>query len=443
MNSSPKSKVPAILRVASGNFIEMFDFFLYGFYARYIAAAFFPSDNHYASLLLTFAVFGAGFLMRPIGAVVLGAYIDRVGRRKGLTLTLALMALGTFTVAFMPGYASVGLAAPIVVFLGRLLQGLSAGVELGGVSVYLFEIAPAHRKGFYVGWQSSSLQVATMAAAGIGYLLNTLVAPAEIHAWAWRVPFFVGCLIVPILLVLRNSLEETEAFLARKHHPRFSEILLSLAANYRLIIHGMLLVVMTTVTFYLVAVYTPTFGRTVLKLSASDSLATTFVVGLLSFFCVPAMGAVSDRVGRRPVLYGATILGVLTAYPALSWLVANPDFRHLLVVELWLAFLYGAYNGAAMVTLTEIMPAHVRTVGFAFAFSLAVAIFGGFTPLVSTWLIHATGDKAAPGIWMTMASMCGVVATAMLRTEAPAPGSLASRRRMRSAFRPAGVPLAD
>lgn len=443
MNTTHASKFLAILRVASGNFIEMFDFFLYGFYARYIAAAFFPSESQYASLLLTFAVFGAGFLMRPIGAIILGSYIDRVGRRKGLTVTLAIMALGTFTVAFMPSYATIGLAAPIIVFLGRLLQGFSAGVELGGVSVYLFEIAPPNQKGFYVGWQSSSLQVATMTAAGIGYLLNTLVAPATIHAWAWRVPFFIGCLIVPILLVLRNSLEETDAFLTRKHHPHFSEILVSLAANYRLIIHGMLLVVMTTVTFYLVAVYTPTFGRTVLKLSATDGLAVTFGVGLLSFFCVPAMGALSDRIGRRPVLYGATTLGILTAYPALSWLVANPTFGHLMMVELWLALLYAAYNGAAMVALTEIMPAHVRTVGFAFAFSLAVAIFGGFTPLVSTWLIHATGDKAAPGLWMTFAALCGVAATVMLRSTTPATDAAVSGGRLRSAFQTVGAPAGD
>ncbi|MDE1949052.1 MAG: MFS transporter [Burkholderiales bacterium] len=440
MNTTHASKFPAILRVASGNFIEMFDFFLYGFYARYIAAAFFPSENQYASLLLTFAVFGAGFLMRPIGAIILGGYIDRVGRRKGLTVTLAIMALGTLIVAFTPSYASIGLAAPIIVFLGRLLQGFSAGVELGGVSVYLFEIAPNNQKGFYVGWQSSSLQVATMAAAGIGYLLNDLVAPATLHAWAWRIPFLIGCLIVPFLLVLRNSLEETEAFLARKHHPRFSEILYSLAANYRLIIHGMLLVVMTTVTFYLVAVYTPTFGSTVLKLSASDGLAVTFAVGLLSFFCVPAMGALSDRIGRRPVLFGAATLGILTAYPALSWLVANPSFAHLMIVELWLAFLYAAYNGAAMVALTEIMPAHVRTVGFAFAFSLAVAIFGGFTPMVSTWLIHATGDKAAPGLWMTFASFCGIVATLMLRRATPATAAGQAGSGLRSAFRVAGTP---
>jgi MHS family citrate/tricarballylate:H+ symporter-like MFS transporter len=414
MKDSTRANIPAILRVASGNFMEMFDFFLYGFYARYISAAFFPSASHYASLLLTFATFGAGFLVRPIGAIVLGGYIDRVGRRKGLTVTLGIMAVGTIAIACVPTYATIGIAAPILVVMGRLVQGFSAGVELGGVSVYLSEIAPPGQKGFYVGWQASSLQVATMAAAGIGYLLNALVAPETIHAWAWRIPFLIGCLIVPLLLILRRSLEETDTFLARKRHPKFSEIVASLVVNFRLIVIGMMLVVMTTVTFYVVAVFTPTFGRAVLGLSAADGLLVTFCVGLLSFFCVPAMGALSDRVGRRPVLLVTTVAAILTAYPVLSWLVSNVSFAHLLVVELWFAFLYAAYNGAAMVMLTEIMPPEARTVGFAFAFSLAVAIFGGFTPLISTWLIHVTGDKAALAYWMTLAALCSMAATFML-----------------------------
>ncbi|WP_019937492.1 MFS transporter [Bordetella sp. FB-8] len=439
MNTKKTSKISAIVRVASGNFMEMFDFFLYGFYAHYISNAFFPTESQYASLLLTFGTFGAGFLMRPIGAIVLGGYTDRAGRRKGLTLTLAIMAIGTATIAFVPSYAAIGVTAPIIVFLGRLLQGFSAGAELGGVSVYLYEIAPPHQKGFYVGWQSSSLQVATMVAAGLGYLMNTLVAPEVLHAWAWRIPFFIGCLIVPLLFVLRRSLEETEAFLSRKHHPRLPEVLASLRSNYLLIIHGMMLVIMTTVTFYLVAVYTPTFGKTVLKLSTKDSLITTFCVGLLSFFCVPLMGAVSDRIGRRPVLYIATTLGIVTAYPALAWLSSNVSFANLMIVELWFALLYAAYNSAAMVALTDIMPAHVRTVGFSFAFSLAVAIFGGFTPLVSTWLIHATGDKAAPGLWMALAALCGLVATAMLRGSDATSRTAAPEGGLRSAFQ-ASVP---
>ncbi len=263
----PSSKLATVLRVTSGNFLEMFDFFLFGFYATHIAAAFFPAADEFASLLLTFATFGAGFLMRPLGAVILGAYVDQVGRRKGLIVTLALMALGTVLIAFVPAYATIGLIAPALVLIGRLLQGFSAGVELGGVSVYLSEMAPPNQKGFYVSWQSGSQQVAIIVAALIGYLLNKAMPASEISAWGWRIPFFIGSLIVPFLFVIRRSLQETEAFLARTHRPSTAEIFRSMLENWRIVLAGMLLVVMTTVSFYLITVYTPTFGQRVLKLS--------------------------------------------------------------------------------------------------------------------------------------------------------------------------------
>ena len=408
------SKVGTVLRVTSGNFLEMFDFFLFGFYASNIAATFFPASSEFASLMLTFGTFGAGFLMRPLGAIFLGAYVDRVGRRQGLITTLAIMACGTVLIAFVPGYASIGLLAPLLVLTGRLLQGFSAGVELGGVSVYLSEMATPGHKGFYVSWQSASQQVAIIAAAAIGYGLQTRLSAAQVSDWGWRVPFFIGCMIVPFLFVIRRSLQETEAFLARKHRPDTREIIRSMVVNRGLVVAGMLLVVMTTVSFYLITVYTPTFGRNVLKLSADTGLIVTFCVGISNFFWLPVMGAVSDRIGRKPLLILFTVLTVLTAYPALSWLVAAPSFGRMLEVELWLSFLYASYNGAMVVALTELMPVSVRTSGFSLAYSLATAIFGGFTPVMSTWLIQTTQDKAAPGYWMAFAALCGLAATLYL-----------------------------
>src|SRR5579872_611980 len=205
-SSSPppqiKSRIGAILRSTSGNFLEQFDFFLFGFYAPYIARAFFPSENETAALLNTFGVFWLGALMRPVGAIVLGAYIDRIGRRKGLIVTLAIMAIGTVTIAVCPVYASIGVAAPVIVLFARLLQGFSAGVELGGVSVYLAEISTPGNRGFYTSFQSSSQQVAIFVAAIIGYLLNESMPAATIAAWGWRIPFFVGCLIIPVIFFL-------------------------------------------------------------------------------------------------------------------------------------------------------------------------------------------------------------------------------------------------
>src|ERR1700720_1621254 len=220
-----KSRIGAILRATSGNFLEQFDFFLFGFYAQDIAKAFFPAQNDTAALLNAYGVFWLGALMRPVGAIVLGAYIDRIGRRQGLIVTLALMALGTVVIAFCPSYASIGIAATIIVLIGRLIQGFSAGVELGGVSVYLSEIATPGNKGFYTSFQSSSQQVAIFVAAIIGYALNVLLSPQQIGDWGWRIPFFIGCLIVPFIFVIRRSLEETPEFLAQKKHPTTAQIL--------------------------------------------------------------------------------------------------------------------------------------------------------------------------------------------------------------------------
>src|ERR1700687_165700 len=208
--ATEQSKLGMVLRVTSGNFLEMFDFFLSGVYASYIAKAFFPLENEYASLLLTFVAFGAGFLMRPLGAIILGAYVDRIGRRKGLIVTLSIMAAGTVLIAFVPSYATIGILAPILVLIGRLLQGFSAGVELGGVSVYLSEMATPGNKGFYVAWQSASQQVAIIFAAAIGYALNQYLSPAAITDWGWRVPFFIGCMIIPAIFVIRRSLAGSE-----------------------------------------------------------------------------------------------------------------------------------------------------------------------------------------------------------------------------------------
>jgi MHS family citrate/tricarballylate:H+ symporter-like MFS transporter len=409
-----QSKFGTVLRVTSGNFMEMFDFFLFGFYATYISKTFFPSDNEFASLMATFMTFGAGFLMRPLGAIFLGAYVDRVGRRQGLIVTLMLMALGTMLIAFVPGFATIGYAAPFLVLVGRLLQGFSAGVELGGVSVYLSEMATPGHKGFYVSWQSGSQQVAIIVAAALGYAINTTLTPAEVGNWGWRIPFFVGCMIVPVIYMIRRSLQETEEFLAREHRPDVREIFRSMVENWGLVIAGMMLVAMTTVSFYLITVYTPTFGKNVLKLSTTDSLLVTFCVGISNFIWLPIMGALSDRVGRRPLLLFFTVLTILTSYPALTWLVNDPGFGKMLMVELWLSFLYASYNGAMVVALTEVMPVSVRTAGFSLAYSLAAAIFGGFTPAIATGLIHLTGDKAAPGFWMTFAAVCGLIATLVL-----------------------------
>jgi MFS family permease len=407
------SKVRAVIQVAAGNFLEMYDFMVFGYYAAAIGAAFFPSADPFASLMKSLMTFGAGYLMRPLGANVLGAYIDHVGRRKGLLLTLTLMALGTLSIACTPSYRTIGLLAPVLVLLGRLLQGLSAGVELGGVSVYLSEIATPHRKGFFSSWQSASQQVAVMLAAVIGIAVAALLSPAQMTSWGWRVPLLIGCVIIPFLFLLRRSLGETDEFLARRR-PTLAEIVSSLGANWRLVLLGMMLSTMTTVCFYMITAYTPTFGSSVLHLDNTSVQIVILCVGASNFIWLPVMGALSDRIGRGPLLLTFSTLTLLTAYPALLWLVTAPSFGRLLAVELWLSCMFGGYNGAMVAYLIEIMPAHVRTAGFSLAFSLATAVFGGFTPAICTYLIEVTKNRAIPGLWLSCAALLGLLAALRL-----------------------------
>ena len=422
MNAGRQSKLKGVLRVTSGNFLEQYDFLVFGYFASSIGQTYFPSSGGnaaFVSLMSSLMTFGAGFLMRPLGALVLGAYIDAHGRRAGLLLTLALMSVGTLAIAIVPGYASIGVVAPFLVVVSRLIQGFSAGVELGGVSVYLSEIATPGHKGFYVSWQSGSQQVAVIFASLLGLLLNQSLGTATMQSWGWRIPLLVGCAIIPFLFLIRRSLEETEAFLSRKRRLTAREILASMRQNWRIVGLGMMMVIMTTVSFYLITAYTPTFGRHELKLSAVDVLLVTICVGLSNLLWLPLSGALSDRIGRRPLLIGTTLLAIITAYPVMHWLVTNVSFGHLLVAELWLSFIYGCYNGAMVVYLTEVMPEEVRTSGFSFAYSMATVV-GGMTPAIATGLIQAFGDQAAPGAWMAFAGAVGLAAVLLIGREARA-----------------------
>jgi MFS family permease len=241
-------------------------------------------------------------------------------------------------------------------------------------------------------------------------LLGLIVAPR----WGWRAPLLIGCLLIPFLFWVRSSLLETEAFLARKHRPSIREIWKTILAHARLVVLGMLLSVLTTVSFYMITAYTPTFGSSVLHLASHQVLLVTLFVGASNFVLVPTMGALSDKVGRRPQLAVTAILAVLTAAPLYIWLVAAPTVPKLLFVELWFSVIFASSSGAMVPFLTEIMPASVRTTGYSLAFSLATAIFGGFTPAISTALIGMTGSRAMPALWLSFAAVLALIAVALL-----------------------------
>jgi MHS family citrate/tricarballylate:H+ symporter-like MFS transporter len=272
---------------------------------------------------------------------------------------------------------------------------------------------PGHR-GFYTAWQSASQQLSIVLAAALGYGLNRWLAPQQLADWGWRIPFFIGCAIIPCIFMLRKKLQETAEFHARQRPPDTREVFALLRANWSTVIYGMLLGAMTTATFNLITVYTPTFGRAVLHLSGTDTLLVTLCVGISNFVWLPIGGALSDRLGRPSVLLTVSLLALVSAYPAFAWLANAPSFLHLLGVLLLFSFYYGSYNGAMVPALTEVMPAKIRVMGFSLAFSLATALFGGVTLALSTYLIELTGDKAAPAYWMSFAASCSLAATLLL-----------------------------
>lgn len=431
--TSPTATRRNVARAAAGNVLEMYDFTVYGFYASSIAEAVFPTGNDFVSLILSFATFGVGFLMRPLGAIVLGGYMDRRGRRAGLLLSLAIMSVGVILIAVVPTYASIGLASPILVVLARLLQGFSAGAESSGVSVYLAEIATPGRRGFFVSWQSAGQQISVFTAALVGIGLSLTLSSAQIDAWGWRIPFLIGSLVLPAVFWIRRSLPESESFAERTsvEVPTLRSVYRSLLTSWQIVLTAISLVTLTSVMFYLITAYTPSFGERELGLSSLSSFVVAGLVGVSNFVWIPLAGWLSDRIGRTPLLVGSSLLVAVTAYPLMLWLVAGPSFGRMLAVLLVFSLFYGAYQGAMVVTLTELMPADVRATGFAVAYSLAQAIFGGFTPTICTALINATGGNGTmPGVWLAasaLISLVGAVIVTKRRMLAPPQETSAKR----------------
>jgi len=415
-----KQKFGAVIRAGSGNFLELYDFLVYAYFANYIALAFFPSGDELTRLMVALGTYGVASLARPFGAVILGSYMDRKGRRKGLILTLTLMAVGTVSLAITPSYATIGLLGPLIITIGRLIQGFSLGVEGGGVNVYLAEIATPKNRGFYCAWQASSQALGVMAATGLGVLLTATLTMQQMQAYGWRIPLLVGCLIIPILFWLRRSLQETEVFEKSTHARTTGEIIRILLEHWQIVLIGVLLTILNTTMFYFVNTYTALYGN-LLRLDPLGNFTVALGVGTASFILLPVFGTLSDRIGRWPLLIVAPLLILATAYPAMSWLVAAPSFSRLLVVEFWLAILYAMYAGALVPFVVEIMPAKVRSSGYAIILSFANGIFGTFTPFIVTALISMTHNRASPALWLSAAAAVSLVGAVSARRFAPKP----------------------
>jgi MFS transporter, MHS family, proline/betaine transporter len=410
--SAPQERVSKSRIIAActiGNALEFYDFVIFSFFARTIGALFFPSLDPTAQLLLAFATYGVGFLMRPLGGVVLGAYADRKGRKKATVLTLMLMALGTGMIGLAPVYANAGVLGAIIVVLGRLIQGFSAGGEVGASTTLLAEHAPKEQRGFFGSWQLASQGLAVLAAAGAALAVTSLLTPTQVNAWGWRIPFILGVLIVPIGLWLRSALEETHANETHERTREISSLRLAFRAHLGKIIAGVGLIIGGTAANAVIVLYMATYAVTQLKLAPIVGLYAGITAGLVTFLVAPIGGALSDIVGRKMVAGVAYSLILLLIYPAFLYLNANPTVGTLLMVVAVLGALNAMGGATIIITLAEIFPVEVRATGMSLVYALGVAIFGGFGQFIVTWLIAATGSPIAPA-WYVMACSLATIA---------------------------------
>lgn len=404
-----------IVAATIGNGLEWFDFTVYSFFAVIIARLFFPTGNDITSFLLTVATFGVGFVMRPVGAIVLGVYAHRVGRKAALTLTILLMALGTAIIGLTPTYATIGPWAPALIVLARLIQGFSAGGEVGGATAFLIEHAPDHERGAYASWQQASQGISFMLGAAMGALVTNGLEPAQIDAWGWRIPFLFGLLIAPVGMYIRSQLEEPPEFEARQAERRAAQVKFSplsqvLRDHPREVVAGLGVTVLWTVCTYVLVFYMPSYAKQQLGLPLGATFESTAICGAIILVLCPLMGMLSDRVGRKRMLGTvALIIGVL-AYPLFHWLNVSPTTTTLLQVQIVLGILLAAFTGPAPAVLAEQFPTDVRSTGLSLAYNFAVTIFGGFSPLIVTWLIASTGDKLAPAYYAIAAAALSFVA---------------------------------
>lgn len=395
----------AIAAATIGNGLEWFDFTVYGFFTPIIARLFFPAINDLTSILLTVGTYGVGFFMRPVGAVVLGVYADRKGRKAALTLTILMMAFGTALLGLAPTYAQAGIVGPLVIVLARLIQGFSAGGEIGGATAFLIEYAPPEKRGFYASWQQTSQALAVVLGGICGTVVTHALDPAAIDSWGWRVPFLLGLLIGPVGFYIRARVDETPVFTDSHTQKSESPLRDALRDHPRGIASGFGVTILWTVCTYVLLFYMTTYAVKQLNIPLADAFVATTIGGLVLMLGCPIAGALSDRVGRKRLLLAAAIaIGVLI-YPLFAWVNAKPDLTTLAIVQGILGLLLAAFTGPAPALLAEQFPAGLRSTGLSLAYNFAVTIFGGFAAVIVTLLIEATGTKLAPSFYVMAAAL--------------------------------------
>lgn len=404
----------AVFAAVLGNWLEFFDFTVYALFAVMIGKQFFPVESASGQLMLSLATFGVGFLMRPLGGFVIGAYADRVGRKAALTLTMMLMAVGTGIIGLTPSYAQIGLAAPLLVLFARLLQGFSAGGELGAATTYLVEIAPQGRRGLFGSWQSASQGLATLAASLMGFGLTQALTPDDMNNWGWRIPFIFGMLIGPVGFYIRRHMHETAH---TADHPESSGAVLRtlMTKHLALIVIGIFTIMGGTITNYIIGKYMTTYAMHTLHMPASIAMLASVVSGIVVFAGSLLGGWLSDKYGRRALMILPRIVFVLAVYPAFLLITATSAANTLLAMIALLALFQAMSGAVGIVALPECFPRSVRTTGLSITYALAVTIFGGTSQLAVTWLLDVTGNPMALAWYLIAANLVTVWALFKLR----------------------------
>jgi MFS transporter, MHS family, proline/betaine transporter len=401
-----------IIAASIGNAMEWFDFLIYGYFAVTISKVFFPSGNETASLLLTLGTFGAAYVIRPIGAIAIGAYTDRAGRRAGLTLSIMLMVVGTTMTAITPGYATIGLAAPILLLVARLTQGFSVGGEFGSAVTFLAEQTPT-RKGFVASWQWASTGITNFLASGFGLLLAGILSPTQLTGWGWRVPFLFGILVGPVGLYIRRRLDETPEYVEIK--PTRTPVRDVVRDNPVEMILAMGASAISNSSAYII-LYIPTYAIKELHLPQTTGFTATMIGAIILGLASPLAGHFSDRFGRSGLMQSTAWLFLLSTYPVFFLMVAFPSLATAIFAAGWLSLVKSGYSGVLPSQLSELFPTHTRGIGVSLSFAIAVTVFGGFTPFFATSLIALTGNPLSPSYYIMFTAALSIIALVFVKS---------------------------
>jgi MHS family proline/betaine transporter-like MFS transporter len=392
----------AILSCAIGNFFELFDFTIYGFFAVAISRAYFPSGDPVLAMFSTFATFGVAFVMRPVGAVVLGAYGDRMGRRAALVVTIGMMATATGLTGLIPTYATIGIWAPILLLLCRMVQGFSTGGEWGGAAAFLVEYSPPGKRGLTGSWQQFSTQIGSLSGSISAALLASSLSQEDFYSWGWRVPFVFGFALGPIGYYLRKRVAETPAFehVVETRKVERSPLRVAFSDYGVRMVQAFGLSIIGCIANFVFVVYLVSYAINTMHLAPSSALSCAVVSGLIVVTLTPLVGALSDRIGRRPLIFACAVLNLVFDYPLFMLAVHGGTYNSLLLALAANAVFQAMYTGTIPSILAEMFPTRVRYTALSVSYGMAVMLFGGFAPLISTWLVSVTGNPLSPAFYL-------------------------------------------